>query len=73
MGLMTVPIVIGDGAWIAADVFVAPGITVGEGAVVGARSSVFNDMPPSTICTGQPCKPIRERVLKPSQKEMRKN
>jgi len=63
MRLVTAPIVIGDGAWIAADVYVAPGVTIGEGAVVGVRSSVFHDMPPWKICTGHPCKPIRERRL----------
>lgn len=73
MALVTAPIVIGDGAWVAADVFVAPGITIGEGAVVGVRSSVFKDMPPWTICAGQPCKPIRERVMKPLKKDLRKN
>ena len=73
MGLVTAPIVIGDGAWVAADVFVAPGITIGEGAAIGARSSVFKDMPSWTICSGHPCQPIRERVLKPLQKDMCKN
>lgn len=49
-------------AWLAADVFVAPGITIGEGAVVGARSSVFRDLPPMMVCVGSPAKPIKPRV-----------
>lgn len=49
-------------AWLATDVFVAPGITVGEGAVVGARSSVFHDLPPMMVCVGSPAKPIKHRV-----------
>ena len=56
-------IVIEDQAWLATDVFVAPGVTVGRGAVVGARSSVFNDMPSNMICYGSPAKAIRHRVM----------
>lgn len=55
------PIVIGDSVWIASDVFVAPGVTIGDDAVIGARSSVFSDMPPGMICWGNPCQPIRSR------------
>lgn len=36
------PVVIGEKCWLATDVFVAPGVSVGDGTVVGARSSVFN-------------------------------
>src|SRR5262249_9736204 len=50
-----------DEAWIAAEVFVAPGITVGRGTVVGARSSVFNDLPPMSECVGTPAKPVYKR------------
>jgi putative colanic acid biosynthesis acetyltransferase WcaF len=64
MRLVAKPIVIGDQAWIAADVFVAPGVHVGEGAVVGARSSVFRDLPPWMICLGSPAKPVRARIIK---------
>lgn len=39
------PIVIGEQAWLAADVFVAPGVEIGMGTVVGARSSVFKSLP----------------------------
>lgn len=61
--LLTAPIVIGDKAWIAAEVFIHPGITIGEGAVVGARSVVTKDMPAWTVCAGHPCKPLKERVF----------
>ncbi len=47
--------------WLAADVFVAPGVTVGRGAVVGARSTVLNDLPPGMICYGNPARPIKPR------------
>lgn len=56
------PISIGAQAWLAADVFVAPGITIGVGTVVGARSSVFHDLPAGLICHGNPAAPIRPRL-----------
>lgn len=56
------PVVIEDGAWIATDVFVAPGVTVHRNAVVGARSSVFRDLPPGMVCHGSPCRPVRRRL-----------
>lgn len=55
------PIVIEDECWLPNDVFVAPGVTIGRGAVIGARSSVFKDMPSGMICMGSPCKPVRPR------------
>lgn len=54
-------IVIGDEAWIATDVFIAPGVTIGKGAVIGSRSSVYKDMPEGMICLGSPARPIRPR------------
>lgn len=54
-------ITIGSGVWIAADVYVAPGVTIGDNAVIGARSSVFHDMPADMLCYGYPCRPIKER------------
>lgn len=55
-------IIVEDEAWVAADVFVAPGVTIGKGAVIGARSSVFVDMPAGMICAGYPAKPVRSRL-----------
>lgn len=63
MPLVTSPITIGERAWIAADVFVAPGVTIGDGAVITARSSVFSDIEPWTVATGNPAKSIRKREL----------
>ncbi len=59
--LVTKPIEIGANVWLAAEVFVGPGVTIGELSVVGARSVVFHDLPPRMICLGHPCKPVRER------------
>ena len=61
MRLLTRPIVVGDQAWVCADVFVGPGVTIGQGTVVGARSSVFGDLPAWKICYGSPARPHRER------------
>ena len=61
--LITAPITIEDHAWIAADAFVHPGITIGEGAVIGARSVVTKDMPSWMVCAGHPCKPIKPRII----------
>jgi putative colanic acid biosynthesis acetyltransferase WcaF len=52
---------IGSQAWLATDVFVAPGISIGKGVVVGARSSVFQDLPDMTVCVGNPAKVIKFR------------
>lgn len=61
--LYSKPITIGDSAWIAAGVFLAPGVRVGEGAVVGAYSVVTKDVPPWMVCAGNPCRPLKARVL----------
>jgi putative colanic acid biosynthesis acetyltransferase WcaF len=61
MPLVAKPIVIGRNAWLGADVFVGPGVTVGELCVVGARSVVVKDLPPRKICVGSPCRAIKDR------------
>ena len=58
------PIVLEDECWLATDVYVAPGVTIGTGTVVGARSSVFKSLPPGKICTGSPAKVVRDRIEK---------
>jgi len=55
-------ITIKNQCWIATDVFVAPGITIKEGTVVGSRSSVYKDLPANKVCIGNPAKIIRERL-----------
>lgn len=55
-------ITIGSKCWLATDVYVAPNISIGEGTVVGARSSVFNDLPSNKVCVGSPAKPIKDRM-----------
>ena len=54
---------IGDGCWLATDVYVAPGVTIGKGTVIGARSSVYKDIISNKICVGNPAKIIRDRKI----------
>lgn len=61
MPLLTAPVVVGENAWLAAEVFVGPGVTIGELAVVGARSVVMRDQPARMVCAGNPCRPLRPR------------
>jgi putative colanic acid biosynthesis acetyltransferase WcaF len=63
------PIVIGSQVWLATDVFIGPGVTVGDGCVVGARSSVFTDLPGGMICRGTPAVPIRPRPFSGQPRE----
>lgn len=63
-GLQVAPIIIENGVWIAANCFIAPGISIGANTVVGASSSVFRDLPSQWICLGNPCKPHKSRVMK---------
>lgn len=58
------PIYIGDNAWLCAESFIHPGVTIGEGAIIGARSMVTKDMPAWTVCAGNPCKSIKPRIIK---------
>lgn len=55
------PVVIEDQAWLANDAFVAPGVRIGRGAVIGARSTVLESMPEGMLCVGFPCRPLRAR------------
>jgi acetyltransferase-like isoleucine patch superfamily enzyme len=65
------PIYIERNVWIGFDVCVLPGVIVGEGSVVGARSVVSENVPPFTVVVGNPARVIRrlepgERALPPA-------
>ena len=62
--MYTRPITISKFAWVAAEAFVGPGVTIGEGAVVGARAAVFKDVDPWTVVGGNPAKFIKKREIK---------
>ena len=55
-------IVVEDEAWLANDVFVGPGVTIGRGSVVGARSNVFKSLPAMMVCYGSPAAAKRPRL-----------
>lgn len=57
------PIELKNHSWIAAEAFIAPGVTIGEGAIVGARGVVFKDVEKWTVVGGNPAKFIKKRVL----------
>jgi putative colanic acid biosynthesis acetyltransferase WcaF len=61
--LRAAPITVGEQVWLAADVYIGPGVTIGEGTVVGARSSVFQDLPSWCICVGTPARPVKPRTI----------
>jgi len=59
--LTAAPIHIGACAWIAAEAFVGPGVSMAEGAVLGARGVSFRDMEPWIVYAGNPAKAVRQR------------
>jgi putative colanic acid biosynthesis acetyltransferase WcaF len=64
MPLKTRPIYIKDRVWLAADVFLGPGVRIGEGAVVAARSVVFREVEEWTVVGGNPATFIKKRTIK---------
>lgn len=61
--LILKPIRIGNQVWIAADAFIGPGVSIGEGAVVGAKAAVFKNVDPWSVVGGNPAKFIKDRKL----------
>lgn len=64
MKLVTKPIIINDQVWIAAKATILPGVTIGEGSVVGACAVVAKDVPPWSIVVGNPAHIVGKRELK---------
>lgn len=54
------PITIQSNCWIASNVVIVGGVTIGEGCVIGANSVVTHDIPPHSLALGNPCRVIRE-------------
>ena len=54
-------IVIGNDVWVGYEAVILAGVTIGDGAIIGARAVVTKDVPPYTIVGGVPAKPIRKR------------
>lgn len=61
--LQTPPIYVGNQAWICADAFVGPGVVIGEGAVVGARTVAVKDVEPWSVVAGNPATFIKQREM----------
>lgn len=60
LGYIIKPIVLKKGCLVGMESFVMPGVTIGEGAIVGAGSLVTKDVPAWTIATGRPAKVIKQ-------------
>jgi galactoside O-acetyltransferase len=65
----TAPIRICDCAWLGFDAVVLKGVTIGEGAIVGARAVVTKDVPPWTIAAGNPARVVKEIPLELRRQE----
>jgi virginiamycin A acetyltransferase len=52
---------IGNDVWLGYDALIMPGVQIGDGAVIAARSVVVKDIPPYTIAGGNPAQPIKQR------------
>ena len=63
-------IVVGNDVWIGYEAVILSGVTIGDGAVIGARAVVTKDVPPYTIVGGVPAKPIKKRFSDESIKKL---
>lgn len=63
MALITKPIILKDRVWVASKAFIGMGVTIGEGAVVGARGCVFKDIEAWTVVGGNPAIIIKKRYI----------
>jgi galactoside O-acetyltransferase len=55
-GHITGKIVVGNNVWIGANCVILPGVTIGEGSVIGAGSIVTRDIPENVVAVGNPCR-----------------
>jgi acetyltransferase-like isoleucine patch superfamily enzyme len=63
-GFTPIPTIIEDNVWLGANVVVMPGVTIHQGAIIGANAVVTKDAPPHTILGGIPARPIKKRKLR---------
>ena len=57
---MAKPIIIGDDVWIGGDVTILPGVKIGRGTVIGAKSLVSKDIPENVMAFGNPCRVVKK-------------
>lgn len=62
--LVWAPIQVDRYVWIASESFIAPGVSVGEGSVIGARSVVTSDVCSWSVYAGNPARKVKDRVIK---------
>lgn len=53
--------VVGNDVWIGQNVTVLPGTRIGDGAIIGANAVAAGEIPPYTVCVGNPCRVVRKR------------
>jgi putative colanic acid biosynthesis acetyltransferase WcaF len=70
--LVTASIHLGRSSWVCAGAFVHPGVTIGEGAVAGARAVVTKDVAPWTVVAGNPARFLKERALVTTVSDLQK-
>ena len=58
--LITKPITVRGGSWVAAQAFIAPGVEIGEGSMVAAGSVVLEDVPAKTLVRGNPAVAVKQ-------------
>ena len=68
------PIIIGNDCWIASNVVICGGVTIGDRVVIGAGSVVTRDIPSDTLAAGKPCRPLRpitekDRIIHHAQEQ----
>lgn len=55
------PVTIGNDVWIGRRVIIMPGVTIGDGCVIGAGAVVTKDIPPYSVAVGVPAKVVKSR------------
>ena len=60
----------GSDVWIGYEAVILAGVTIGDGAVIGARAVVTKDVPPYTIVGGVPARAIRRRFPEETAEEL---
>lgn len=61
--LITRPVTLGNYVWVASDAIVLPGVSLGDGCVVGAGAVVAHDVEPWTVVAGNPARVVKKRVV----------
>lgn len=58
------PVTIGNDVWIGRRVIIMPGVTIGDGCVIGAGAVVTKDIPPYSVAVGVPARVVKDRLCK---------